>query len=296
VSERPPDIPGAVHRWVEIGPEPVRLHVAEAGDGPPVLMLHGWPQHFWCWRRVVPLLTGRYRLICPDLRGFGWSEAPGHGYDPETFAGDAVRLLDELGIERAFLVGHDWGGLSGFVACMRQPERFERFVALNTPVPWPELSPRLALEAWRTWYAWLMASPLLGPELLKRRPDLIAGSLRGDHDPMSKSDARVFADRLSLPEQARATQALYRSYLGSLVGEPLSRPYDELRLITPTLLLFGRDDRALTPLVTRARAGKADDLRVELVDDCGHFIQEELPELVAERAAEHFSGAVRQAG
>src|SRR5215210_3415035 len=189
MGQRPPDIPGAVHRWVEIGPEPVRLHVAEAGDGPPVLMLHGWPQTFWCWRRVV-------------------------------------RLLDELGIDRAFLVGHDWGGFSGFVACLRQPERFERFVALNTPVPWPELSPRLALDAWRTWYAWLMASPLLGPQLLQRRPDLIAGALRGDHDPMSKSDARVFADRLSLPEQAQATQALYRSYLGSLVGEPLSRPYD----------------------------------------------------------------------
>jgi pimeloyl-ACP methyl ester carboxylesterase len=290
----PPEIPGASHRYVDVGSERIRLHYAEAGEGPPLLMLHGWPQHFWSWRRVVPLLADRFRMICPDLRGFGWSAAPGHGYDPDTFAADAVALLDELGIERAFLMGHDWGGFSGFLACMRHPRRFERLVSLNAPVPWPALSPKLALHAWRTWYAVLMATPLIGPFLLEQRPELVADFMRGDNEPMSRSDALVFSERLARPEQVHATQALYRRYLRTLVSAPLSGPYDGLRLTTPALLLFGADDNALPPLVTRARDGMADDLRVELVEGCGHFIQEERAELVAERAAEHF--AVRHRG
>ena len=286
----PPEIPGAEHRYAKIGPERLRVHYAQAGEGPPLVMLHGWPQHFWTWRRVAPLLADRFRVICPDLRGFGWSEAPGSGYDPGTFAADTVGLLDELGIERAFLMGHDWGGFSGFLTCMRSPERIERLVALNTPVPWPELSPKLALQAWRTWYAVLVAAPLIGPRLLERRPDVVADFLRGDGEPMSKADARVFSEPLSRPEQAHATQSLYRGYLRTLVTAPLNGPYDDERLTTPTLLLFGAGDRAITPLLTRAREGMADDLHVELVEGCGHFIQEELPELVAKRAAEHFAG------
>ena len=75
-------------------------------------------------------------MLCPDLRGFGFSDAPGQGYDPETFAADAAALLDALEIERTFLVGHDWGGYTGFLLCFEQPQRIEAFVALNTPVPW----------------------------------------------------------------------------------------------------------------------------------------------------------------
>ena len=75
-----------------------------------MLLLHGWPQHAWCWRHVIPLLADDHRLIAPDLRGFGWSDCPAGGYDPATFAADAVALLDALGVERAHVIGHDWGG------------------------------------------------------------------------------------------------------------------------------------------------------------------------------------------
>ena len=78
-SARPlPHVPGVAHRFVTV--RGVRLHVAEAGSGDPVLLLHGFPQHWYAWRRVIPLLSGQYRLICPDWRGFGWSQAPAHGY------------------------------------------------------------------------------------------------------------------------------------------------------------------------------------------------------------------------
>ncbi|HZG48918.1 MAG TPA: alpha/beta fold hydrolase, partial [Thermoleophilaceae bacterium] len=89
LDELPP-VAGVTHRSVEV--RGVRLHVAEAGEGPPLLLLHGWPQHWWCWRLVVPLLQDRYRLVMPDLRGHGWSGAPRDGYEKEQLATDLLGL------------------------------------------------------------------------------------------------------------------------------------------------------------------------------------------------------------
>src|SRR4051812_13601452 len=120
-----PELPGVRHAFHEL-PTGVRLHVAEAGpaDAAPVLCLHGWPQHWLIWRRVVPLLDGEYRLICPDHRGFGWSDWPrDRDFRKQRLADDAVALLDALGIERAHVLGHDWGGWTGLLLGTGSPER-----------------------------------------------------------------------------------------------------------------------------------------------------------------------------
>jgi pimeloyl-ACP methyl ester carboxylesterase len=103
-----PSLPGVSHRFVNVAVAEGRLtlHVAEAGVGEPVLMLHGWPGHWYSWRQLVPHLSESYRLLMPDLRGFGWSDAPGSGYDPRTFAADTLALLDALELDRVRLVGH----------------------------------------------------------------------------------------------------------------------------------------------------------------------------------------------
>src|SRR5215213_8511844 len=108
----PPPMKGATHNYADANG--VRIHYAEAGDGPPLLLLHGWPQHHYMWRRVIEELRSNFRVIAPDLRGFGWSEAPGEGYDGDTFARDQIALLDALGIEKASFIGHDWGGWTTF--------------------------------------------------------------------------------------------------------------------------------------------------------------------------------------
>src|SRR4051812_49143608 len=102
-----PHVPGVTHRFVDAGG--LRVHVAEAGpeDGEPVLMLHGWPQHWYLWRHLVPLMSDRYRLVMPDLRGAGWSEVTEGGYEKENLARDQVALLDALGYETVKLIGHD---------------------------------------------------------------------------------------------------------------------------------------------------------------------------------------------
>ena len=92
-----PALAGVTHRTVDV--DGLAVHVAEAGDGPPLVLLHGWPQHWWCWRHVVPLLAPSYRLVMPDLRGHGWTAAPAGGYDKEQLATDLLALLDQLGIE-----------------------------------------------------------------------------------------------------------------------------------------------------------------------------------------------------
>jgi pimeloyl-ACP methyl ester carboxylesterase len=131
-----PAVEGVEHRFVEANG--IRVHLAEAGstDAPAVLLLHGWPQHWYMWRRVMAGLSGEYRLLAPDLRGFGWTEAPGHGYDGETFAADQVALLDALGLESAHIVGHDWGGWTAILLGILHAGRVDRTVVCNAPHPW----------------------------------------------------------------------------------------------------------------------------------------------------------------
>jgi pimeloyl-ACP methyl ester carboxylesterase len=287
----PPEIPGAAHRFAEIETADagwLRVHYAEAGDGPPLLLLHGWPQHFWCWRRVVPELAGEFRLICPDLRGFGWSDAPGRGYDNETFTSDALALLDALGLDRVGVIGHDWGGFTSFLLALNHPDRVRALLALGTPIPWVKPSPRLVASTWRTWYAWALAA--VGREAVRRRPGAVRLMLRrGTPDAaIDEREAEVYAERLREPARAEATQLLYRSYLRSVVSLG-ARPYDGLRLTVPTRLLVGRADQAVPEVVVRGFEPHADDMTVEIVEDCGHFIPEERPDLVVRHARELFA-------
>jgi pimeloyl-ACP methyl ester carboxylesterase len=117
------------------------MHVAEAGVGDPVLLLHGWPQHWYCWRRVIPRLAADHRLLCADLRGFGWSDAPRSSYSKQELADDVIALLDALELDRVRLVGHDWGAFVAFLAALRAPDRFSELLALSMIHPWAGDSP-----------------------------------------------------------------------------------------------------------------------------------------------------------
>jgi pimeloyl-ACP methyl ester carboxylesterase len=279
-----PRVPGVRHRFVDAGG--LRMHVAEAGEGEPIVMVHGWPQHWYLWRAVIPRLAPQARVLCPDLRGFGWSDAPGTGYDPETMGRDLLALLDALGLERVRFMGHDWGGWIGFLISLWQPDRISRFVALNIVPPWPSRDPRHLLDLWRIAYQVPLALPQLG-----RR--LVAGgaareALRTASDAFGPDEIDWFARRLQ-GERARASELLYRTFLLRDAIPVAAGRYARLPFQVPTLLLFGERDVAIPTRIVRTHAASSDALELELVPDAGHFIVDEKPDLVADRALRFFA-------
>jgi pimeloyl-ACP methyl ester carboxylesterase len=265
--------------------------VAEAGKGEPVVLLHGWPQHWYIWRKVVPALAGRYRLLMPDLRGFGWSDAPGHGYDGDTFAADVVALLDALELDRVKLVGHDWGGWTAFLLALDHPDRLDRMLVLNAPPPWPRPSLEVMRSLWRTWYVALNSMPGIGPAVIGRTgyvPWFLG--LGGRRQLYSPAEADAYRQVLSEPARARASAMLYRYYLRVAFQVFFRKRYEHVRLTVPTRLLFGAEDFYIPTGYLTGAERHGDDFSIELVPGCGHFIAEERPELVADAALALFGG------
>jgi pimeloyl-ACP methyl ester carboxylesterase len=270
-----PVVDGVTHRTVDAAG--LDLHVAEAGHGVPVLMLHGFPQHWYAWRKVIPLLPG-CRTICPDLRGFGWSAAPRRGYDVDTLASDVLALLDALELERVYLVGHDWGAKIGFRLCLSRPDRFAGFVALNALHPWPARGP-LIRHAWRQWYTALIEYPNVGGWML-RRPALVRFLLRravAEPGLWREDELAAFADVLTRPARARAGQALHWQFVMREIPRLLRRRVPARPLPVPTTLLFGARDVTLSP----AQLAGVDGLAVQVVPGAGHHLPDERPDLVA---------------
>jgi pimeloyl-ACP methyl ester carboxylesterase len=280
-----PRVDGVQHRFVDL--PGVRMRVAEAGRGDAVLLLHGWPANWYCWRRVVPALSGQFRLLMPDLRGFGWTATPGRGYDAPTFAADAVALLDELGIERAHVIGHDWGGFTAFLLALDHPERVSRMVVCNAPHPWLPFW-RTLPQLWRTWYAVLNALPVLGPRAAASRRYIhwLLGHDGGGG--WSGEEMDVYAERLEDPARARATRAVYRYYLRAAGQILLARRWQSSRLTAPTRILLGADDPHFPVGAMLGAPRHGDDLEVEIVRGCGHYLPEQRPDLLAERASALF--------
>jgi|SRR4051794_3587891 len=284
-----PTVDGVTHSWVEA--RGLRFHVAEAGSGDdPVLFLHGWPQHWYEWRDLMPALADGHRVLAMDLRGFGWSDAPRDGYEKENLATDVLAVLDELGLERVKLVGHDWGGWVGFLLCLRAPERFDRYLALNIPHPWIQMR-RALPHSWRLLYQAFVLAPGIG-YLAHRRKRFVRMALRaGGSDPRfwDERTLSVFADNLAEPSRARAAVQMYRVFNLRELVPVLRGRYAEERLTVPTRMLFGTDDTAIHTDLLAGYEAHADAMEIELVPGCGHFIADERPDLVAERARAFFA-------
>ena len=272
-----PHVDGVEHRYVDAGR--LRMHVAEAGAGEPVLLLHGWPQHWYLWRDVIPRMAPHARVICPDLRGFGWTAVARGGYDKETMARDIVALMDALEIERARVVGHDWGAWIGFLLGLRHPERVERFVGCNILPPWPDRDPRALLGIWRISYQALLGLPRVGGALGRRFAELGLRSTRA----LSDDEVAAFIDRMG-GERGRVTELLYRTFLLREFPRLRTGRYSAADYAVPTLILFGDRDQVI-PLASVERAvAPVDSIELEVVPGASHFVVDERPELISERS------------
>ena len=287
-----PALTGVRHDYHDL-PTGVRVHVAETGpeSAPAVLCLHGWPQHFLIWRGVWPQLADEYRVICPDLRGHGWSGWPRDGdFRKARLADDTVALLDVLGLPQAHVIGHDWGAWTGMLLGLEHAERVRTLVALSIVHPWQPTS-LAARNAWRMAYQVPLATPLAG-ERLVRTEGFIRRVIRSgwrDRATWDESAARSYEEGMRSPEGARASHRLYRSFLLSEFPRGLiGRQFADGRFAMPARLLIGEHDPLGAHLVKGFERHGAD-AEWEIVPGAGHFLPEERPAVVAERAKALFA-------
>ena len=280
-----PDLDGVGHELLEVNG--ISMHVATAGDprADPLVMLHGWPQHWWVWRHLIGPLSERYRVICPDLRGFGWSDAPRRSYLKADLADDVVALADRLGLESFRLAGHDWGGMVGFHVCLRLPDRVSHYAAAGVSHLWVRaheatLGERLGLLR-RLAYQFLIASPLLGRQVVQRVPAFIRAIFsRGAARPgaFAAADLEAFIAQWSEPDRARASVQVYRTFLTRELAEIARGAFDDRVLRQPIAILVGEHDPVISIDDLTGAEANLPNLELRELAGVGHFVPEEAPE------------------
>ena len=269
------------------------VRVRHGGDGPAVVLLHGHPRTGATWHRVAPLLVeAGYRVVCPDLRGYGGSTGPPPeppeyaAYSKRAMAGDVVALADRLGIDRFHLVGHDRGSYVASRLVRDSPERVVS-VALLDSVPILEALERCGEQFARLWWHWFFfAVPEVPERAILADPDAWYG---GSPEAMGEEAYAEYRRAIHDPDVVRAMLADYRAGLG------IDRRHDDedraagRRITRPTLLLWStRDDMELLygdPL--QVWCGWADDVRGHGIES-GHHVAEEAPDALAADLGEFF--------
>lgn len=278
---------------MDVGPG-VTLHVADAGpaDGDPVMLVHGFPQHWWEWRDLIgPLAADGHRVLCPDLRGAGWSSASGGRYYKHEMADDLAGVLDALGIETVKLAGHDWGGVVAFIFMLRHPGRVSRFLGLNTVHPFLVFDAEAARSLWRFWYQIPLSLPVLGPSLIgdpRGRYLRLISRWVGDGYRWDPIDEEVFFSRFREKPRALAGSRWYRTFQSREYLRWTRGEYAGARVKAPVLMLHGTGDPVIRRTLLRGYEPHADDMRVEYVDGLGHWIVEQASALVLARVRSFF--------
>ncbi len=265
-----------------------RFHVAESGDGPLVLLLHGFPEFWWTWRQQLSSLSqAGFRVVAPDLRGYGGSDKPPRGYDLVTAASDAAGLVRSLGEANAVVVGHDWGGLIAWTMAAYFPKVVRRLAVVSMPHPlrlrWAVLSDPLG-QGRSMGFALGFQLPML-PERQLLRDDalrvsrmLSAWSGPGWPDPET---ARRYQDAMCVPSVAHSALEYHRWYLRSRL-RPDGLRYNRMMrtpIQAPTLHLHGALDSCVLPAAARGSGVHVEaPYRWRLIDGAGHFPHEEVPE------------------
>jgi pimeloyl-ACP methyl ester carboxylesterase len=265
--------------YAEVGD--VKLHYVEAGDGPLVVLLHGFPEFWYGWRKqIAPLVKAGFRVVAPDLRGYNLSSRP-DGYDAYTadkLAGDIRGLIRELGAESAMVVGHDWGGTVAWTLAANHPDVVDRLVILNAAHP-RKLNEGLRnpRQLLRSWYFFYFQSPKL-PERRARRRNwrFFKRFLRDARPSYTADELDRYVDAWSQPGAATAIIDYYRAAV-RLSSKQL-RP-----IATPTLVIWGQGDRYLGPKLAEPHHEDVPGLdRVERLPDASHWVHHDEAERVNE--------------
>ena len=263
----------------------IRLHAVEAGPegGPLVILLHGFPEFWYGWRRQIgPLAAAGFRVLAPDQRGYNLSDKPKKvsAYSLDVLARDVVGLIEEAGAGKARVVGHDWGGAVAWWLGIKHPERLEKLVLLNIPHPlvMQRALRKNPVQRKKSSYIFYFQLPWL-PERSFRADDFARGikALRSSSRPGSFSDADLALYREAW-SQPGAVRSMLHWYRAGLRARP--RPPASPRVSVPTLLLWGAKDHALGRELAQPSIDLCDHGRLEFFEEAGHWIQHEEAERV----------------
>ncbi|MDA3624700.1 alpha/beta hydrolase [Saccharopolyspora sp. WRP15-2] len=275
-----------------------RLHYVSGGAGDPLVLLGGWPQTWWQFRKIMPELARRFRVIAVDMRGMGGSAKPETGYDKKTMAADIRALIGHLGHESAFVAGHDIGASVGYHLTAGFPRAVRRLVTMDLGVPvesWlaipmlPASDEQVAsLTEGRGGYPWWFAFNQLQelPERLldgrfRLLVDWLYGHMLVDQASVDEQARRVYAHAYDSPEAIRAGNRWYQTMRQDIADLDTYPP-----VTTPILTLAAEDNYAL---LREQMADRGTDVHVVAVPGSGHYIPEEQPEFVVDQLTTFFA-------
>ncbi len=270
----------------------VNLHVVQAGpeDGPLVILLHGFPEFWYGWRKQIDFLAEQgYRVWAPDQRGYNISEKPNGiaSYSIDKLSADVVGLIDAAGRESTMLVGHDWGAAVAWWTACKYPERISKLVILN--VPHQNVFRKTVLtdreQSFRSWYIGFFQIPFI-PETLM---GAAAASLARGMQSSAKAGAFTDEDMLQY-EKAWAQPGALKSMINwyrAIVQQPPESPDPRVKM--PTLILWGKKDAYLKSEMAQASVELCDNGKLIYFDNATHWIQHEEPERVNQLMLEFFT-------
>jgi pimeloyl-ACP methyl ester carboxylesterase len=287
--EGPGSVSGAPHlpegftdtftsRYVDTGQ--LRLHAVTGGEGPPLLLIHGWPQTWYQFRLVMPTLARDFQVVAVDQRGIGLSDKPEDGYDAGTLAGDLVALMDTLGHQRFALVGFDTGMLIAYAVAADHPDRVERLVVGEAPLPGispptPLILPPQAVD--RLWHIPFNQLAETNERLVRGREDVFIGAEYAASAGTNKLPAnavRYYIDRLaSDPGALHGSFQLYRAFPATAAQNEQRKTR---RLPMPVLAIGGAESSG--DMVGDTMQRTADDVQTLVIPGIGHWLAEQAPE------------------
>jgi pimeloyl-ACP methyl ester carboxylesterase len=264
----------------------IKLHVLTdgPGNGPSVVLLHGFPEFHYGWRKQIPaLVEAGFRVIVPDQRGYNLSDKPRGtaAYDVNTLAKDVVGLFDHFGIQKAKLVGHDWGAAVAWTVALNHPERLEKLAILN--VPHPDVMARFILkdpvQRGKSWYIFAIQLRYIAEWNLSRNnfrnmARMLVGS--GKKSTFTREDIAEYKKAWSQPGALTGMLNWYRAiFRGSFKYLFHRRNISTRRVGTPTLILWGKQDVALNHEMVEPSLALCDDGRAVMFEDATHWVQHE---------------------
>jgi pimeloyl-ACP methyl ester carboxylesterase len=281
------------HRFATV--DGVRLHYVEAGEGPLVVLLHGFPEFWWSWRHQIPaLVEAGYRVVAPDQRGYAQSDRPRdwRAYRIERLAADIAGLIEHLGEERAFVVGHDWGAAVAWMVATLHPERVARLAILNVPHPDTmqrtlQRSPRQLLHSW---YMFFFQLPWLPEHLMGWGGRRTLESAYRDARPgaFTAEDLARYEEALRGPEGFRGPINWYRA---ALRRSPRRTRALYRAIPAPVLVIWGEQDRFLLASMAEPDPRWVPHARVVRLPSASHWVQHDEPERVNGLLTDFFSPA-----